>query len=857
MKCLYTVLIIILSINTYGQVKGVTPISKSSVTHEQTYAVVIGISDYQDKDIPDLQYADKDALAFAGFLQSPAGGSLDEDHLKVLINEEATVAQFATALDWLWEVVKENDKVIIYFSGHGDVERKSLTQPGFLLCWDAPARVYMAGGTFALPMLQEVISTLSIQNKAKVIVITDACRSGKLSGSAVNGANITGANLAKQYANEIKILSCQPEEYSIEGLQWGGGRGAFSYHLLDGLSGLADDNTDGHVSLKEIGRYLEDRVTEEVAPLSQNPMIIGNKTENLADISPDFLAQVKERKKGEKQFFASTESRGIEENVLESADSSVVEMYNSFKKSLKEKKFFSPKNACAESYYQNLVAETSLDKLHSSMRRNYAAALQDDAQQVMNNWLKSDLNELALSKVSKSAKYKAYPQYLNRAAELLGENHYMYSTLIARKLYFEGYLMHIDLNNPDKELGEIILAKYRKSLQLLPNSPHTFKSMSEVHFYQMDDVDSSEYYAHLAVEFAPTWLRSYSTMGFMYLQSPLTKDTARARYFLEKADDIDSTARLSNITHINNWGNYYNRTKQYDEAAKTFQKSLEIDSVYGKTWLNLGLIYINQKKYAQGANCFLKVIKIDSSMNLAHSNLGVAYIHMNRLEEAEESFLKARSMDSLNVSTINGLFLVYVRSGRFKEAEVLIKKSIALDPTISALYNNLGSIYMQTYRFKEAEKQFLKCIEMDSTFFMSYAGLGSLYQMKSEWEKAISMFQKAIDNNPTNAKLYCQIASVYANLPDDGKLKAKDALDKALELEPSNPEIYVFQARLCVVREQYDDALDYLSQGLDLGVGKGSFTHYKLKINPKFKELRKDQKWEELMKKHFPDKYKE
>ena len=112
---------------------------------------------------------------------------MDGDHLKVLINEKVTVAQFAIALDWLMEVAKENDRVIIYFSGHGDVERKTLTQPGFLLCWDAPSKIYMAGGAFGLAYLQEVVSTLSIQTKAKTIVITDACRSGKLSGSSVGG----------------------------------------------------------------------------------------------------------------------------------------------------------------------------------------------------------------------------------------------------------------------------------------------------------------------------------------------------------------------------------------------------------------------------------------------------------------------------------------------------------------------------------------------------------------------------------------------------------------------------------------------------------------------------------------------
>ncbi len=90
--------------------KGVSPIANSPrirsgpASDKNTYAVVIGISDYQDKDIPDLRLADKDAEAFANFLRSPAGGSLDGYHLKVLTNEAAMAAQIAVSATWnsLW-----------------------------------------------------------------------------------------------------------------------------------------------------------------------------------------------------------------------------------------------------------------------------------------------------------------------------------------------------------------------------------------------------------------------------------------------------------------------------------------------------------------------------------------------------------------------------------------------------------------------------------------------------------------------------------------------------------------------------------------------------------------------------------
>ena len=388
MKYNFTILIFFIILSMYGQEKGISPISISSVTNGQTYAVVIGISDYQDKDIPDLQYADKDALAFAGYLQSPAGGELDKDHLKVMVNEQATAAQFAIALDWLWEVVKENDRVIIYFSGHGDVEKKSITQPGYLLCWDAPARVYLAGGAMNVRDLNDVVSTLSIQNKAKVILITDACRAGKLSGSEIGGSQATAANLAKQFANEIKILSCQPDEYSVEGEQWGGGRGAFSYHLLNGLYGMADRNSDLNVTLTEIDRYLEDHVTVEVDPHNQLPMTIGNGREKLTTVSPDILAEQLMMENQSIRLFASTDSRGIEDQVLADADTNVVEMYFAFKEAIANKIFLEPVGASADYYYNKLSQESVLEPLHSTMRRNYAAALQDDAQQVLNTMLK-------------------------------------------------------------------------------------------------------------------------------------------------------------------------------------------------------------------------------------------------------------------------------------------------------------------------------------------------------------------------------------------------------------------------------------------------------------------------------------
>ena len=259
-----------------------------------TRAVIIGISNYQDEKIPDLKYAHRDVAAFVDFLQSPAGGNVDPENIKTLINEEATVGQIFRVMDWLIDESKEKDQVIIYFSGHGDVETKTIRQRGYLLAHDTPFNNYRSGA-IGLDDINDIVATLSEANKSKITLITDACRSGNLAGKSIGGTQVTAAALATQFANEIKIMSCQPDEFALESDQWGGGRGLFSYHLIDGLVGLADRNEDYEINLREIGRYLEDRVSEDAEPESQIPMTLGNKTTRISLVNDDQLAKLQER----------------------------------------------------------------------------------------------------------------------------------------------------------------------------------------------------------------------------------------------------------------------------------------------------------------------------------------------------------------------------------------------------------------------------------------------------------------------------------------------------------------------------------------------------------------------------------
>ena len=244
-----------------------------------TYAIVVGISGYQNPAIPRLMYADKDATLFADWLQSKAGGSVPGYHVKLFTNENATIANIYTALDWLKTQAKKDDLVYIYFSGHGDIETRDTISQGYLLAWNSPSNNYR-NNAISVADINEQANLLTTRNNAKVIIITDACHSGKMAGDFYKGRQLTAANLQLVLNNQVRLASCAADQQAAEGPGWGAGRGVFSYYLLMGLQGMAAANSNGVIQLKSLETFLDTSFKKDdglaIEKHQQQPVIDGS-----------------------------------------------------------------------------------------------------------------------------------------------------------------------------------------------------------------------------------------------------------------------------------------------------------------------------------------------------------------------------------------------------------------------------------------------------------------------------------------------------------------------------------------------------------------------------------------------------
>ena len=57
-------------------------------------------------------------------------------------------------------------------------------------------------------------------------------------------------------------------------------------------------------------------------------------------------------------------------------------------------------------------------------------------------------------------------------------------------------------------------------------------------------------------------------------------------------------------------GLVYYKLEKYQEAIKAYQKAIEIQPDYQKTWNNLGLVYYKLEKYQESIKAYKKAIEI-------------------------------------------------------------------------------------------------------------------------------------------------------------------------------------------------------------------------------------------------------
>ncbi|MGB0861615.1 MAG: caspase family protein, partial [Saprospiraceae bacterium] len=273
---------IVVKLYRFGEIIGESRMLKMNYKPQKInmHILAIGTSN------KNLQYATNDAKDIVKTFKTQEKILYNKVYGRVQLNDDANASPISKGLnifknDYKNGQILSRDIVLIFISSHGYASENGTfyIQPNN---FDKTDLEYSA-----IPF--QIIKGRLDSLKCTKILIMDACHSGSELASSDKGDD-ENAEAARVLAELLKprdswvVMSSSGKEKSWESAKWQ--NGAFTEALLEGLSGLADVNNNGYISIEEWFGYAAKRAnqlsTKEIgAPQRPQIYVEGDKIKGL------------------------------------------------------------------------------------------------------------------------------------------------------------------------------------------------------------------------------------------------------------------------------------------------------------------------------------------------------------------------------------------------------------------------------------------------------------------------------------------------------------------------------------------------------------------------------------------------
>ena len=299
-------------------------------------------------------------------------------------------------------------------------------------------------------------------------------------------------------------------------------------------------------------------------------------------------------------------------------------------------------------------------------------------------------DDLQVIRIQKHDEYEHLPKHIERAAELLGEDHIMYDFLKAAQYELEGYnLLAID---PEETSEEEI---YQRALEAIP----LFKAalaiqdenaldhvlLSEA-FIRINRIDSAFVHAKKSLVYSPKWVVGYNQVASIYLRSG---QTTLASKWLEQAIDL----RPGDIANYNMRG--------FNAFTASFRSSFRGKDKWKLNSFTFdGLINYNLEKFKELEFWYKKSIDLLPTGS-AYKQLAWCYSRIGNDFEAKRLLNEAIDQKVSTKEHIKDLAFLYLKTNELPKINELLETIEIIDT--SSIKEDLGKISPQEPELEQSE----------------------------------------------------------------------------------------------------------------------------------------------------------
>ena len=685
----------------------------------RTFALLIGISKYQK--LPQdlwLQYAHADAATFAQHLESGRGGGVPQENLMLLTNEQATTAAVRNAFQtFLRNRAGKKDTVFIMVAGHGTVDTKG----SYILTYDSDPQDLSAT---AIPMqeIQDLVQQ-ELSKVGRVVLLADVCRAAAIGATKPSNVNAAVERLGEATGEILGLMASRPKEVSYEGPQYGGGHGAFTYSVVKGLQGAADDNHDQSVNVTKIIDYVRTQVAAQTNN-KQHPRDFGNMDNStpLSDLKKPGITLARfpvmyDSRTGEPLLLAAAQQVAISSDVTRDV--------NTFQDAIQAGRLLPGSQDSAFTALVKLQGELTPEQ-YFFQENQLRIALENQAQQVLLKYLTGD------QQPQTQQDFDAGSEYMEAATRLTPESLY----LEGRKDFFHGRALLFTKNYP--AAADLL----EQAVRIDPGAAYAFNALGISYLEQADFRKAIPAFRDAAHR-APLWSYPLHNLALAYVESGDTRG-----------------------------------------AIRSYQQAMKITPQYSYLPYNLGLVYqrTNKRKEAEQSYRMAMSLAPDSAEPL--NALGSLKSQEGKAAEAEKLYREALGKNAnLLAARHNLALLLAARADRQPEAIGLWRDNLQRNPDYLPSRLNLAGTLAARGDTAAAIEEYQAVVRAKPEYVAARTALADLYVKNHDHAAAIEQLQKCATLDPQNAPIYEKIGDLEAAAghPAEAKAAWQQALDHSTE----------------------------------------------------------------------------
>ena len=634
-----------------------------------------------------------------------------------------------------------------------------------LITHNAVNGVLQAGGCIAMRDLKDEIKILNAKG-AKVFLITDACRSNE-NAYDWNKTLFTD-KIANKSSGEFQFISCSSDEKSFEDVRWGGGHGVFTYHLIEGWIGLADED-DGWVSVGELVAYVKAKVKGDTYDpklkktlqkphhccTDQEDWIVGKVDE---EMKKRILVQ---KEMGNNQFAALMPNmRTKDAELTRVEDTLLLRYYQKFYFALDDKRFLYPENDCAYHYYKLLKNAPKATSLLADVEIDLRASMANEAQYTIQEFL------TGMDTVMASSNFRNSAALMNAALAMMDTTDQLYANMKARALFLEaGGLM----DSQDKMVQAFY--KLDSSLVFEPGAPYVYYMRAKIYEEFKYHAEAENNYLK-AIELAPRWIYPLIGIGYFYAE---TGKIDKSLEYYQKALAIRPRPHTHNLIAYS----YYSK-KSYPEALKAYNSALELDPGNPASLCGMGTTFMAMGEADSAYAYYLKALERDSFFYYTYAHIGSYFYKKEQNKRAIEFYDYSVK---LNPSYKHGHYMLGVihdLEGEPVKAVENYLNCLRLDKFDTDIYERIGNLLLRQKLNREALEYFTLPVQFDNDY--NPVGVGEAYLKLNVIDSAIAWLQYSDENFPDKYRTLSLLGSAYQS--DKQFSKSINYFRKSAELKP-------------------------------------------------------------------------